>query len=102
MGRRWKREPPWDFPTTSRPNEVDWLRAEVEGKVLAARLRLAASTEADELGPVPFDPHERELWAAERRGAVEVLASFARDLLLEAAGVRGSAADPGVSSAFST
>jgi hypothetical protein len=26
---------------------------------------------------VPIDPHERELWAAERRGAVELLASLA-------------------------
>jgi hypothetical protein len=71
-----------------------------------------AKKEADELGPVPIDPRERELWGEERRNAVELLASLAnwdsallrraaleeasewtnrgaRDLLLEAAHIRG-------------
>jgi hypothetical protein len=42
-----------------------------------AERRARANAEADELGPVPIDPRERELWAAERRGAVELLASYA-------------------------
>jgi hypothetical protein len=77
-----------------------------------AELRARANAEADELGPVPFDLRERELWAAEWRGAVVLLASLAeydaplftraaletaseldepgaRELLLEAAQVRG-------------
>jgi hypothetical protein len=32
---------------------------------------------ARELGPEPSDPHERELWFEERRGAVVLLAALA-------------------------
>jgi hypothetical protein len=36
-----------------------------------------ANAETDECGPVPIDSRERELWAEERRGAGELLASLA-------------------------
>ena len=42
-----------------------------------AHLRERAAEEAAELGPVPADPREREMWAIERRGAVVLLAGLA-------------------------
>jgi hypothetical protein len=45
--------------------------------VTAAELRAPAKQEADELGPEPRDPRDREIWQAERHGAVVLLASLA-------------------------
>jgi hypothetical protein len=33
--------------------------------------------EVGELGPIPADPREREMWAMERRGAIVLLAGLA-------------------------
>ena len=44
--------------------------------------------EADELGPVPVNPREHEMWVEERRGAIVLLAGLAdwnRQLLRSAA-----------------
>jgi hypothetical protein len=46
-------------------------------RIDAAELRAQARAEADELGPIPLDPRERELWAEDRRGAIVLLASLA-------------------------
>ena len=43
----------------------------------ADELRARAGEEAAELGPEPADPRDREMWAAERHGAVVLLASLA-------------------------
>jgi len=40
-------------------------------------LRERAAEEVAELGPIPADPREREMWAIERRGAVVLLAGLA-------------------------
>jgi len=40
-------------------------------------LRERAAEEAAELGPIPADPREREMWALERCGAVVLLAGLA-------------------------
>ena len=51
-------------------------------------LRERAKQEADELGPVPTNPHEHELWVEERRRATVLLAGLAdwnRQLLRSAA-----------------
>jgi hypothetical protein len=44
---------------------------------IAAELGALAIREVAELGPVPFDQRERDLWREERRGAVELLAILA-------------------------
>ena len=47
-----------------------------------------AKQEADELGPVPANPREHEIWVEERRGAIVLLAGLAdwnRQLLRSAA-----------------
>ena len=41
------------------------------------QLRVRAVEEVAELGPEPTDPHDRELWVEERRGACVLLASLA-------------------------
>jgi hypothetical protein len=51
-------------------------------------LRDRAKAEAAELGPVPANPREHELWVEERRGAIVLLAALAgynRELLRSAA-----------------
>ena len=51
-------------------------------------LRERAKQEADELGPVPANPREHEIWIEERRGAIVLLAGLAdwnRQLLPSAA-----------------
>src|SRR5262249_53676408 len=40
-------------------------------------LRERAKQEAEELGPVPANPREREIWVEERRGAIVLLAGLA-------------------------
>jgi hypothetical protein len=40
-------------------------------------LRERAKAEAAELGPVPANPREHELWVEERRGAIVLLAALA-------------------------
>jgi hypothetical protein len=40
-------------------------------------LRERAKQEADELGPVPANPREHEIWIEERRGAIVLLAGLA-------------------------
>lgn len=53
-----------------------------------AELRERAKAEAEELGPVPTNAREHELWVEERRGAVVLLAALAdynRELLRSAA-----------------
>ena len=54
----------------------------------AIELREQAKQEAAELGPVPANPREHELWVEERRGAIVLLAGLAdwnRQLLRSAA-----------------
>ena len=51
-------------------------------------LRERAKAEAAELGPVPANPREHEIWVEERRGAIVLLAGLAdwnRQLLRSAA-----------------
>jgi hypothetical protein len=51
-------------------------------------LRERAKAEAADVGPVPANPREHELWVEERRGAIVLLAALAdhdRDLLRSAA-----------------
>jgi hypothetical protein len=53
-----------------------------------AELRTRAKAEAADLGPVPANAREHELWVEERRGAVVLLAALAdhdRQLLRSAA-----------------
>ena len=54
----------------------------------AIELRERAKQEAAELGPVPANPREHEIWVEERRGAIVLLAGLAdwnRQLLRSAA-----------------
>ena len=57
-----------------------------------SELRERAAEEAAELGPIPADPREREMWAIERRGAVVLLAGLADwdAALLKRAGLGGA------------
>ena len=57
-------------------------------------LRERAAEEVAELGPMPADPREREMWAMERRGAVVLLAGLAdRDATLHKRAALGVASE---------
>jgi len=62
-------------------------------------LRNRARIEVDELGPEPVDPHDRDLWVEERRGAAVLLAALAdwsRSTCRRAALDRGELTEPAV------
>ena len=64
-------------PYPTRPAEDAKAGTRHSRTVTPAELRARAVEEVAELGPEPADPHDRALWAEERRGACVLLAAFA-------------------------